>query len=58
MCIRDSVESVPPNKDGDTHECPRREPAAQEQLRDFLEDGVVNQYCEGVCESLRAEICP
>ena len=52
------VESVPPNKDGDTHECPRREPAAQEQLRDFLEDGVVNQYCEGVCESLRAEICP
>ena len=51
------VESVPPSKDGDTHECPRREPAAQDQLRDFLEDGVVNQYCDGVCEGVRAGFC-
>ncbi len=51
------AENVPPNKDADPHECPRREAAAQQQLRDFLEDGVVNQYCEGVCEGLRQVTC-
>lgn len=51
------VENVPPNKDLDPHECPRRQPAAQEQLRDFLETGVVNQYCDGVCQDVRANIC-
>jgi hypothetical protein len=51
------VENVPPNKDLDPHECPRRQPAAQEQLRDFLETGVVNQYCDGICEDVRANIC-
>ena len=29
----------------DVHECPRREPAAQEQLRQFVEFGVVTQQC-------------
>lgn len=52
------VENVPPEKEGDTHECPRREPAAQDQLRDFLETGVINQYCEGTCENLRVDVCP
>lgn len=51
------VENVPPNKDLDPHECPRRQPQAQEQLRDFLETGVVNQYCDGICEDVRANIC-
>ncbi len=51
------VDNVPPNKDADPHECPRREAAAQQQLRDFLEDGVVNQYCDGVCEGLRQVTC-
>lgn len=51
------VANVPPVKDVDPHECPRREPAAQQQLRDFLEDGVVNQYCEGICEGLRQVTC-
>lgn len=51
-------ENVPPPKATDPHECPRRELAAQQQLRDFLETGVVNQYCEGKCEGLRAETCP
>jgi hypothetical protein len=51
------VENLPPQKSSDTHECPRREPAAQEQLRDFLVDGVVNQYCEGPCVGLRADTC-
>lgn len=51
-------DNTPPNKDADPHECPRREPAAQQQLRDFLEEGVVNQYCSGICAGVRAETCP
>ena len=52
------VDNTPPDADFDPHECPRRELAAQQQLRDFLEEGVVNQYCEGICEGLRAVTCP
>jgi hypothetical protein len=51
------VENVPPSKQFDPHECPRREPAAQLQLREFLEDGVVNQHCEGICEGVREGLC-
>ena len=52
------VEAVPADEDGDTHECPRRELAAQDQIRDFLERGIVNQYCEGDrCEGLREGLC-
>ncbi len=52
------VENKPPDEDADTHECARREPAAQAQLRDFLEDGVINQYCEdGPCEGVREGFC-
>ncbi|MCB9706810.1 MAG: hypothetical protein H6711_33505 [Myxococcales bacterium] len=53
--------NIPPDKDFDPHECPRREAAAQHQLADFLRDGVVNQYCEGEggkCIGLRAVTCP
>ncbi|MCP4922202.1 MAG: hypothetical protein GY913_35320 [Proteobacteria bacterium] len=50
-------ENLPPDKDLDTHECPRRELAAQDQLRDFLETGVVNQYCDGPCEGVREGFC-
>lgn len=50
--------NMPPTADADPHECPRREAAAQKQLRDFLEDGVVNQYCDGICEGVRAVTCP
>lgn len=47
----------------DVHECPRREPAAQRQMREFLEGREVTQQCRGptlpntavVCES---ESCP
>lgn len=52
------AENLPPGGDTDPHECPRREAAAQQQLRDFLETGVVNQYCEGKCEGLRSVTCP
>ena len=51
------VENTPPDGDLDPHECPRRQPQAQEQLRDFLETGVVNQYCDGICEDVRANVC-
>jgi hypothetical protein len=54
----DPVSNVPPSAQHDPHECPRREPAAQQQLRDFLEEGVVNQYCEGKCEGVREVTCP
>jgi hypothetical protein len=47
---------VPPDAP-DTHECPRRERAAQDQLRDFLATGTVVQHCDGVCEGLIAVTC-
>ena len=49
--------NVPPDYALDTHECPRREWAAKAQLRDFLIDGQVNQYCDGVCEGVREGFC-
>ncbi len=49
--------NTPPDHELDTHECPRREPAAKDQLRDFLVDGVINQYCDGVCEGVREGFC-
>jgi hypothetical protein len=51
------VVNLPPDGDFDTHECPRREPAGQMQIRDFLETGVVNQYCDGVCEGPATGVC-
>lgn len=48
------LEDVPPSGP-DAHECPRRAPEAQQQLADFLNTGVVNQYCEGPCEGLALE---
>ncbi|TNE88384.1 MAG: hypothetical protein EP330_14980 [Deltaproteobacteria bacterium] len=52
------LENIPPNGDFDTHECPRREPAAQQQLMDFLRTGVINHYCDGICDdSLQADRC-
>ena len=47
--------NTPPENEDDTHECPRRESAAQQQIHDFLVDGVIEQYCDGVCEGTRAE---
>lgn len=51
------VTNTPPDKEHDTHECPRREPEGQLQIADFLETGVVNQYCDGVCSGLREGLC-
>ena len=39
----------------DTHECPRREARAQEQLYYFLVDHEIVQTCDGICESKK---CP
>jgi hypothetical protein len=51
------VENLPPDHNLDTHECPRREPAAQAQIRDFFESGRVVQHCDGVCEGIRQGFC-
>ena len=51
------VVNLPPQKATDTHECPRREPAAQQQLRDFLVEGVVRHYCDGACVGVRKGTC-
>jgi len=51
------IENTPPPKDFDTHECPRREPAAQAQIRDFLIDGIIQQHCDGPCVSERVDLC-
>lgn len=51
------VVGLPPDAP-DTHECPRRERAAQDQMRDFLETGVVQQYCDGPCRGTVAATCP
>jgi hypothetical protein len=52
------VENLPPEGDLDTHECPRRQPEAQAQIADFFSTGTITQTCDGVCEALRAEVCP
>jgi hypothetical protein len=51
------IVNVPPDPAYDPHECPRREPEAQRQVGDFLETGVVNQHCEGMCEGIREDRC-
>jgi hypothetical protein len=57
------LENVPPDGDYSTHDCPRREPAARAQLIDFLETGVVYQYCvddqgePAICEGTRQGFC-
>jgi hypothetical protein len=51
------VGDIPPDPEYDTHECPRREWAAKQQMLDFLTDGVVNQYCDGICQGVREGFC-
>lgn len=51
------LENLPPSDVGDTHECPRREPEAQEQMHEFFEDGVIEQLCDGPCVGTRAGFC-
>eukprot|EP01127_Copromyxa_protea_P022635 TRINITY_DN8236_c0_g1_i1.p1 TRINITY_DN8236_c0_g1~~TRINITY_DN8236_c0_g1_i1.p1 ORF type:complete len:132 (-),score=36.75 TRINITY_DN8236_c0_g1_i1:9-404(-) len=42
-------EDIPPTGKN-THECPRHMLEAQEQIRKFLEEGVIENFCEGKCE--------
>lgn len=51
------ITNVPPDVSTDPHECVRREPKGQSQAADFLETGVVNQYCDGMCQGLREDTC-
>lgn len=44
--------AVEPSPDEtDTHEDPRREEAAQDQIRAFFEEGEVQHFCDGTCGS-------
>ena len=54
----DPVINTPPNEDTDTHECPRRSLAGQEQIQIFLETGVIENTCDGACIEVQAEVCP
>lgn len=44
-------ENKPPIKDGDTHEMPRRDPRAQEQMGHFFLTGELVNTCGGTCIS-------
>lgn len=41
---------APGDHDTDTHESPRREEPGQEQIRAFLEEGRIENYCDGACD--------
>jgi hypothetical protein len=44
---------LPAGKGTDTHECVRRSPAAQAQIKLFLEEGQLKQFCAGgVCNHM------
>lgn len=47
------VENVPPDASQDTHECPRRNPAGQDQVVHFLRDGVIEHFCDGPCTDVQ-----
>ena len=51
------IANVPPDKDFDTHECPRRERSGQDQALEFLLDGVITHTCDGPCISIREGLC-
>lgn len=44
--------NIPPDKETDPHEAPRREFAAQEQMAWFFETGEIKDFCEGPCQDL------
>jgi len=48
--VEEPVEAVACDAKTDTHELPRRQEEAWEQIRAFLEDGEVLQTCDGACD--------
>ncbi|MFT5682116.1 MAG: pimeloyl-ACP methyl ester carboxylesterase [Myxococcota bacterium] len=47
--VSEPFENIPPSEDTDTHEGPRRELAAMEQLHLFFSTGELVNTCDGVC---------
>ena len=43
------TENIPPDESTDTHEGPRRELSAQEQMHHFFQTGEIINTCDGVC---------
>lgn len=41
--------NLPPPKETDTHECPRRGPELQEQVTHFVRTGEIKHTCDGAC---------
>lgn len=50
--------NLPPDKATDTHECPRRSPALQEQVAHFVRTGEIKHTCEGACVFTWDDGCP
>ena len=46
--------TIPPEHETDPHECPRRNPAGQAQVKRFLETGTVEQFCDGRCVDVQS----
>jgi len=53
----DPDRNIPPPIEYNTHECPRRLREAQDQIHEFLEDGVIRHYCQGKCKFSWEEHC-
>lgn len=41
--------NIPPDDATDPHEYPRRDPAGQQQIHRFFQDGIIEHYCDGPC---------
>jgi len=48
--VSEPVSCEPADNETDTHEMPRREYAGQEQVRAFLEEGIIVHTCDGPCD--------
>ena len=48
----ETEEEKPNDSAFDTHNYPRRDPIAQQQIHVFLETGLIKQFCNNRCEKL------
>ena len=48
--VEEPTNCVPSDDETDTHEDARRVVVGQDQIRTFLEEGIVEQYCDGPCD--------
>ena len=53
--VPEPYENTPPEVDPDPHEFPRRSPAGQAQVDEFLRTGVVEHKCDGICDGVNSD---